>query len=134
MKKIWLNGCFDVLHHGHFRLIQYATSLGGTLLIGIDSDRRIQQMKGDDRPYHSENERVFNLMQIKGVDAVVVFDNDEMLNKHIEIYGPDIFVIGSDYKDKKIIGKEFCKEIFFFDRIDNLSTTNILEYDYNGNR
>jgi len=67
MKKVWINGCFDVLHYGHFKLIDYAKSFGD-LVIGIDSDERIKQMKGDNRPFHTEGQRVFNLMQIRDVD------------------------------------------------------------------
>jgi len=132
--KIWLNGCFDVLHHGHFKLIQYATSFGGEVIIGIDSDERVRQMKGEGRPFHSESERAFNLKQIKGVDTVVVFNSDETLRKLLERYKPDKFIIGSDYLGKEIIGQEFAKQIVIFDRLDKFSTTDILTYGNNNNR
>ena len=128
MKKIWINGCFDVLHYGHFKLIDYAKSLGD-LMIGIDSDERIKQMKGNDRPFHTESQRVFNLMQIRDVDKIVVFDSDDSLRNHLETYKPDIFVIGSDYVDKPIIGGEHAKEILFFQRVDTISTSKILKYE-----
>ena len=102
--KIWLNGCFDVLHHGHFKLIQHAASFGGQVIIGIDSDERVKKNKGEGRPFHSESERAFNLKQIKGVDTVVVFDSDEKLRELLERYKPDKFIIGSDYLGKEIIG------------------------------
>ncbi len=126
MKKIWINGCFDVLHYGHFKLIDYAKSLGD-LMIGIDSDERIREMKGEGRPFHTEGQRIFNLMQIQGVDKIVVFDSDESLRKHLETYKPDIFVIGDDYMYKPIIGGNHAKEIKFFNRIDGFSTTKILD-------
>lgn len=126
MKKIWINGCFDVLHYGHFKLIEYAKSLG-YLMIGIDSDERIRKMKGDDRPFHTEDQRMFNLLQIKNVDNIVVFNTDESLKKELKMYEPDIFVIGDDYVNKPIIGAEYAKEIRFFKRLDNFSTTNILK-------
>ena len=132
--KMWLNGCFDILHHGHFKLIQYAASFGGEVIIGIDSDKRVKQMKGEGRPFHSENERAFNLKQIKGVDDVIIFDSDEMLRKLLERYKPDKFIIGSDYLGKEIIGKEFAKQIIIFDRLDKFSTTDILNYGNNDNR
>ena len=125
MKRIWINGCFDVLHYGHFKLIDYAKSLG-TLTIGIDSDKRIKQMKGDDRPFHTEEQRIFNLLQIRDVDSIVVFDSDDTLRNHLQTYQPDIFVIGSDYIDKPIIGGEFAKEIKFFNKLGGLSTTKLL--------
>jgi D-beta-D-heptose 7-phosphate kinase/D-beta-D-heptose 1-phosphate adenosyltransferase len=125
--RIWINGCFDVLHYGHFRMIEYAASLGEMLVIGIDSDERVKKMKGEDRPFHTETQRKFNLMQIKGVSNVVIFDSDEMLRSQIELYKPNIFVIGSDYVNKPIIGGNHADEIRFFDRIKDFSTTKILE-------
>lgn len=121
-----MNGCFDILHYGHFRMIEYAASLG-TLIIGIDTDMRVKEMKGVDRPFHNMVERMFNLRSIKGVTTVVTFDTDEELIRQLKLFKPDIFVIGSDYKDKSIIGSEYAKEILYFDRIDSFSTTKILE-------
>jgi D-beta-D-heptose 7-phosphate kinase/D-beta-D-heptose 1-phosphate adenosyltransferase len=127
--RIWINGCFDVLHYGHFRMIEYATSLGEMLVIGIDSDERVKKMKGENRPFHTETQRKFNLMQIKGVSNVVIFDSDETLRSQIELYKPNIFVIGSDYANKPIIGGNHADEIRFFDRIKDFSTTKILKYE-----
>jgi D-beta-D-heptose 7-phosphate kinase/D-beta-D-heptose 1-phosphate adenosyltransferase len=127
MKKVWINGCFDILHYGHFKLIEYAKSLGDQLVIGIDSDKRVKESKGDDRPFHTEGQRVFNLMQIEGVDIVVVFDSDTQLKEQIKRYNPDYFVIGSEYINKSIIGKEFVKEIKYFEKVDGFSTTEILK-------
>jgi D-beta-D-heptose 7-phosphate kinase/D-beta-D-heptose 1-phosphate adenosyltransferase len=125
--RIWINGCFDVLHYGHFCMIEYAASLGEMLVIGIDSDERVKKMKGENRPFHTETQRKFNLMQIKGVSNVVIFDSDETLRSQIELYKPNIFVIGSDYVNKPIIGGNHADEIRFFDRIKDFSTTKILE-------
>ena len=126
MKKVWINGCFDVLHYGHFKLIDYAKSLGD-LMIGIDSDKRIAEMKGDGRPFHTEGQRVFNLMQIRDVDKIVVFDSDDSLRNHLQTYKPDIFVIGDEYMYKPIIGGEHAKEIKFFGKLEGFSTTKLLE-------
>jgi rfaE bifunctional protein nucleotidyltransferase chain/domain len=132
--KVWMNGCFDILHHGHFRMIEFAKSLGEKLVIGIDTDERVKKMKGKDRPYHTTYERLYNLKSIKGVDNVFVFNTDDELSNLILSYKPDIFLIGSDYKNKLIIGSEYAKEIVFFDRLENFSTSNILSYEHNSNR
>ena len=126
MKKVWINGCFDVLHYGHFKLIDYAKSLGD-LVIGIDSDERIRQMKGDGRPFHTEGQRMFNLLQIEGVNKILVFDSNDSLRKHLQEYKPDIFVIGDEYMYKPIVGGEYAKEIKFFGKLDGFSTTKLLE-------
>ena len=118
--KIWLNGKFDVLHHGHFRLLQSATSFGGQVIIGIDSDERIRKIKGE--PFHSENERQFNLKQIKGVDTVVIYNSDEILLELLERYKPDKFIVGSDCDVKNLVGQEFAKQIVIFDNVEKFST------------
>ena len=122
-----MNGCFDVLHFGHFKLIEYAVSFGGKLVIGIDSDERVKYLKGSDRPFHSQEQRRFNLMQIKGVGDVVTFDSEVELRKQLELYSPDIFVIGDEYMYKPIIGGEHAKKIKFYTKIDGLSTTKLLD-------
>jgi D-beta-D-heptose 7-phosphate kinase/D-beta-D-heptose 1-phosphate adenosyltransferase len=126
-KIIWLNGCFDVLHYGHFKLIEYANSFDGKLIIGIDSDKRVKKLKGEERPFHTQEQRRFNLKQIKGVSDVIIFNTEDELRNTLQRLEPDIFVIGSDYMDKPILGGGFAKEIKFFDRIDEFSTTKILK-------
>jgi D-beta-D-heptose 7-phosphate kinase/D-beta-D-heptose 1-phosphate adenosyltransferase len=125
---VWINGCFDVLHYGHFKLIQYGVSFGGKLVIGIDSDERVKQLKGDDRPFHTQQQREYNLKQIRGVGDVIVFHTEDELKNTLKKLKPTIFVIGSDYINKPIIGGEFAEEIKFFDRINNLSTSNIMKH------
>ena len=127
--KIWINGCFDILHHGHFKLIAYARSLGSELVVGIDTDERIKKLKGNDRPFHTVKEREYNLRRLKDVTKVVKFGTDQELIWHIKNEEPDAMVIGSDYKDKPIIGVDYLKKIYYFDRIANFSTTYIISYE-----
>ena len=126
MKKVWINGCFDVLHHAHFKMIEFASTFGDMLVIGIDSDERVKQLKGEDRPFHTEEERKYNLERIKGVSKVVIFNSEEALRELLKSYEPDVFVIGSDYMDKPIVGGNYAKSIVFFNRMENFSTTKIL--------
>lgn len=121
-----MNGCFDVLHHAHFKMIEFASTFGDLLVIGIDSDKRVKELKGDDRPFHSEEERKYNLEQIKGVKKVVIFDSATILEELIKTYEPDVFVIGSDYKNKPIVGEQYAKSIVYFNRMESFSTTKIL--------
>jgi D-beta-D-heptose 7-phosphate kinase/D-beta-D-heptose 1-phosphate adenosyltransferase len=126
-KLIWINGCFDILHYGHFQLIRYAAGLGNRLIIGIDSDNRVKELKGQNRPFHTQDQRKYNLSQIVGVYDVIVFNTEDELRGHLKRLKPDIFVIGSDYINKPIIGGEWAKEIKFFSRVCGFSTTEILD-------
>ena len=127
MVKVWVNGSFDVLHIGHIKLLEYASTLGN-VKVGIDTDKRIKKIKGENRPFNSLSDRAEFLRSIKYVDSVDIFDTTEQLIDLIKQYQPDYMVIGSDYKDRPIIGSEFIKEIIYFNRIKNKSTTNILNY------
>lgn len=123
IKKVWINGVFDVLHLGHIRLIREAYNLG-SIKIGIDSDNRIKENKNKFRPINTEYERKEMLLSIKGVESVVIFNTEDELINIIKSYSPDYFVIGSDYKDKKILGAEFAKKIIFVERLYGFSSSN----------
>ena len=125
--KIWVNGCFDILHRGHFELFNYAKSLGEVLVVGVDSDEKVAQDKGPDRPYNKLEDRVYALESLKAIDKVMVFDSKDHLEWLVEITNPDILVVGSDWKGKEIVGGQHAKEIVYFDRIGDYSTTDILK-------
>jgi rfaE bifunctional protein nucleotidyltransferase chain/domain len=127
MKLVWTNGCFDVLHRGHFEMLKYAKSLGDIVMVGIDSDEKVKKDKGFDRPFNSAEDRKFALESIKYVDKVLIFKSKEHLERLIEMLEPDYMVIGSDWKGKEVVGERYCTELKFFDRIEGYSTTNILE-------
>ena len=125
-KIIWTNGCFDVLHRGHIELLKYAKSLGDWLVVGIDTDERVKSSKGESRPFNNIEDRVAMLESIKYVDEVVVFDTDCELEDKVLLSNADVMVVGSDYKDKEVIGSRHVQQVKFFDRIDGYSTTKIL--------
>lgn len=120
MKRIFVNGTFDVLHLGHLAMLNFAKSLGDHLTVAIDSDTRIKRLKGPTRPINSYTERKIMLENLKAVDEVKIFDTDEDLINIIKTC--DIMVKGSDYKTLPIIGKEYI-EVVLFERIDGYSST-----------
>jgi D-beta-D-heptose 7-phosphate kinase / D-beta-D-heptose 1-phosphate adenosyltransferase len=124
-KAVWTNGCFDILHLGHLRLLEYAKSRGDFLIVGIDSDERVKQLKGKQRPINNEFFRKEMLESIRWVDNVVVFSSDNQLEKFIQSTA-DLIVVGSDYINKRVIGSQYAK-VDFFDRIEGFSTTEIIE-------
>jgi rfaE bifunctional protein nucleotidyltransferase chain/domain len=125
--KVWVNGTFDILHVGHIKLLDYASQLG-TLIVGIDTDERVKKLKGNDRPFNNQNDRKIMLESLKFVHQVVLFNSDEELTKIILEHSPDIMLIGDDYKDKNIIGSNHVKQIIYFEKLQNFSSTKILNY------
>jgi len=123
MKISFVNGCFDVLHPGHIELLKYARSLGDYLIVAIDSDRKVAEMKGPERPIFSQHDRSTMLASIRYVDVVHVFDTKEGLEDLLESISPDIMVVGSDWKGKEVVGSQYAKSVRFFDRLGDYSTT-----------
>ena len=127
MKKVFVNGAFDVLHSGHLDLIDFAGMLGGQLLVAIDTDDKIRYNKGADRPFNNLKNRKHLMSMLKPVTNVVPFNSDEELADIIKRYEPDVMVKGSDWRGKMIVGEEYCKEVVFFERTNNESTTKTLQ-------
>ena len=126
MKQIFVNGTFDILHPGHVQLLNYARGLGDNLVVAIDSDQRVRELKGKDRPVNSEHDRKFMLESLRSVDSVWIFDSDQELEDICRLYNP-IMVKGSDYRGRPVIGQKYCKEIIFYDRIEPYSTTRAIQ-------
>ena len=103
MTKIIVNGTFDILHRGHIMMLEYARSLGDELLVCVDTDRRIKELKGPSRPINTEADRVFMLASLKCVDQVWTFDDVDDLIEQIKKYQPDIMVKGSDYRGRSVV-------------------------------
>lgn len=125
--KVFVNGTFDALHAGHLALLNYAKSLGDYLIVGIDTDERVKEKKGPSRPVNSKEDRALMLINLKAVDEVRYFSTDKELEDLVKSVQPDIMVVGSDYLNKKVIGSEHSKQLRFFKRIDEYSTTKIIQ-------
>lgn len=125
--RVWVNGTFDVLHRGHLELLEFASSLG-MVRVGIDTDLRVKKLKGESRPVNTLEDRMFFISKIKGIQSVVPFGSDEELIRSIEDWSPNYLVVGSDYRNKQVIGSEYSKEVIFFDKIDGYSSTKIINY------
>ena len=124
---VFVNGCFDILHRGHIELFKYAKSLGDRLVVAIDSDERIKQSKGDNRPINSQEDREYMLRSIRFIDEVLVFESKQKLIDAVKNVAPAVMVVGSDWKNRPIIGSEHAKKVVFFERINGYSTTQILQ-------
>jgi len=127
MKIIFVNGCFDVLHPGHIKLFQYAKSLGDYLIVAIDSDEKVALDKGPDRPIFPLEDRRFVLESIECIDVVHTFDSRKGLENLLECIKPDILVVGSDWKHGEVVGREYAKEVKFFERVGEYSTSRTIQ-------
>jgi rfaE bifunctional protein nucleotidyltransferase chain/domain len=107
-KIVFTNGCFDILHVGHIRLLNDAKKLGDILVVGINSDFSIKKLKGKDRPINIESDRKIILESLKAVDFVFIFEEDTPLNL-IKKIKPNILVKGGDYSESNIVGSDFVK-------------------------
>jgi len=128
---VFTNGVFDLLHVGHTRYLRTARQLGGTLLVGVNSDSSVRRLgKGDGRPVTPEAERAELLASLAFVDAVVIFDEDTP-EKLIARLLPDILVKGSDWKDRENPGRKLIEDrggtMVFVPVEGGYSTTSILE-------
>lgn len=126
--KVWINGAFDVLHVGHMRLLQLGASLG-SVRVGLDSDKRIRELKGRERPYNTLKDRVEFISSVKYVDDVVTFNTREELIERIKEYQPDLMVIGDDYRGKEIVGIEYIPKVVYYNKVKGKSTSSILSYE-----
>lgn len=106
-------------------MLEFARSLSADSFVRvlIDSDARTRFLKGHSRPINFEQERMEMLMALRSVDDVKIFHSDQELIDQIKKFEPAIMVKGSDYRNKTIIGQEYCKEIIFYERIEHYSTT-----------
>ena len=124
---VFVNGCFDILHKGHIELLDYAKSLGTHLVVGIDSDSRVREMKGLNRPINTQEDRQFLLEALECVDRVCVFSSDEELENLVKNVDADTMIVGEEYKDKKVIGHRPEISLLFFPKVNGYSTTKTLE-------
>ena len=107
---VFTNGCFDLLHRGHIDLLEKAATLGDVLIVGLNSDKSVKNIKGTDRPIESEKLRIEHLFNMGMISAICLFDDDTPL-KLIQIIKPDILVKGGDYQPDDIVGsKEIVKQ------------------------
>jgi D-beta-D-heptose 7-phosphate kinase/D-beta-D-heptose 1-phosphate adenosyltransferase len=122
---VFTNGCFDILHPGHIKILRQAKSKGDILIVGLNSDFSLKRIKGCGRPILNEQARAQILSAISYVDYIVIFNEDTPYNL-IKLIKPDYLVKGGDWKKEKIIGKEFAKKVFRVKLSSGYSSTGII--------
>jgi rfaE bifunctional protein nucleotidyltransferase chain/domain len=129
-RVVFTNGCFDLLHPGHVETLQKARSFGDALIVGVNSDRSVREMKGAGRPIVPERERAEILAALECVDAVIIFD-EATPRETIAALLPDVLVKGGDWDSDKIVGREEVEasggKVILIPVVSGYSTTAILE-------
>ena len=125
-KIVFTNGCFDLVHAGHVKVLKEAKSFGDILILGLNSDSSIKKLKGPSRPINNLSDRLTVLTNFSFIDYVVVFDTDTPL-EIIKKIKPDVLVKGGDYSVETVIGHEYAKKVMLVKFLEGYSSTNIIK-------
>lgn len=126
---VFTNGCFDILHKGHIKVLAKAAEHGQKLIVALNTDASVKRLKGSERPLNAENDRALVIAALQYVDAVILFDEDTPQNL-INSIVPDVLVKGGDYTIDKIIGAEIVLQnqgqVIIVPTEEGYATTNII--------
>lgn len=129
-KVVFTNGCFDLIHPGHVRYLQQARSLGDVLIVALNSDRSVRELKGDKRPILKQDERAEVMAALACVDYVTIFD-EATPRDLIAALLPDVLVKGGDWGVDAIVGREEVEaaggQVLSLPFVDGCSTTDVIE-------
>ena len=127
---VFTNGCFDVLHRGHIEYLNFCKKQGDIVVLGLNSDSSVRQLKGPERPINNQHDRCAVLAALESIDYICVFDEPDPL-RLIERVCPDVLVKGADWKDKGVIGREFVEarggRVELATLVDGKSSTSTIE-------
>ncbi len=105
---VFTNGCFDVLHRGHIEYLKFCRDKGDVVVVGLNSDSSVRQLKGPGRPVNNQHDRAAVLAALECVDYVTIFDEPDPL-RLVQQVRPDVLVKGQDWAEKGVIGREFVE-------------------------
>ena len=125
-KIVWCNGTFDILHPGHMQLFKVARSLGDKVIVATDTDEKIKEDKGEHRPVNDLCYRVAMLEAIKYIDVVLTFGDRQELEGLIQLYTPDILLLGNDWQGGDVVGIEHAKGVRFLPRVGGYASSKTL--------
>jgi rfaE bifunctional protein nucleotidyltransferase chain/domain len=127
---VFTNGCFDIIHSGHIHYLSCAADLGNKLIVGLNSDESVSKLKGKDRPYNKESDRLLMLASLQFIDVIILFNQDTPIDL-IESINPNVLVKGGDYTEDKIVGADYVKKnggkVISLQFIEGYSTSNFIK-------
>lgn len=124
-KVVFTNGCFDVLHKGHIDYLRKSKSYGTKLIVGLNSDSSVRQLKGNSRPINTEQDRKAMLESLEFVDEVIIF-NEQTPKELITKVKPDIITKGGDYTADQVVGNDLVNQVIIIPLTEGYSTTNVI--------
>ena len=131
------NGCFDLLHAGHVKLLEHARRQGDLLIVGLNSDRSVRALKGPGRPVFSQRDRALLLAELQSVDYVTIF-NERTPQRLIERLRPDVLMKGADWRSGQIVGSDVVRRkggrVVRFPILKGYSTTKLIQRIRRGRR
>ena len=129
-KIVFTNGCFDLIHLGHIEVLARSADLGDILIIGVNTDSSIKELKGNNRPIIEEDSRVQQLASLEFVDAVILF-NEQTPLELIKVIKPNVITKGGDYNSEQVVGNKIAVkndgEVIIIPLTQGYSTTSILD-------
>ena len=129
-KIVFTNGCFDLIHLGHIEVLARSADLGDILIIGVNTDSSIKELKGNNRPIIEEDSRAQQLASLEFVDAVILF-NEQTPLELIKVIKPNVITKGGDYNSEEVVGNEIAIEnegdVIIIPLTQGYSTTSILD-------
>ena len=131
MSIVWTNGTFDILHPGHMQLFKVARSLGDKVIVATDTDAKIKNDKGEHKPVNDLCYRVAMLEAVKYIDVVHTFGDRAELEGLIQMYNPDILLLGDDWRYGDVVGRENAKEVRFLPRVGGYASSKTIKRIHN---
>ena len=125
-KIVFTNGCFDIIHTAHLKLLKFCKTKGDIVVVGLNTDSSIKKLKGNNRPINKNQDRFEFLALLDFIDFIIFFDEDTPYNI-LSILKPYMLVKGGDYKLDQLLGNEFCEKTELFNYIENKSTSLIIK-------
>jgi len=129
-RVVFTNGCFDLIHPGHIKYLQAARRLGDALIVALNSDRSVRELKGEKRPILDQNERAEVMAALGCVDYVTIFD-EPTPREIIASLLPDVLVKGGDWDIERIVGRDEVQaaggEVLSLPFVEGCSTTDLIE-------
>ncbi|MBD3263585.1 MAG: adenylyltransferase/cytidyltransferase family protein [Candidatus Omnitrophica bacterium] len=125
-KIVFTNGCFDIFHPGHLKIIQKAKAKGDILVVGLNSDSSVRKLKGPGRPILNQESRAKILEAMEAVNYIVIF-NEKTPYKTLKALKPHVLVKGGDWPTSQIVGKDIVDEVYRVKLVPGQSTTSIIE-------